>query len=124
VPLLPESLRGRAESIDADPFRYLRGVVAFVVGGGALVALLLALTGVEPRALILAGVLWTLFGVLSGLVDTVLEPLIDLANRMLSSAGLCEPAPASPPKRPWRRRACTRPRRPPISSAPGLRTPE
>jgi hypothetical protein len=88
VPLLPESLRGRAESIDADPFRYLRGVLAFLVGGGAVVALLLALTGLEPRALLLAGVLWTLFGVLSGLVDGVLEPAIDLANRVLSNAGL------------------------------------
>lgn len=94
MPLLPESLRGRAESIDADPFRYLRGVLAFLVGGGAVVALLLALTGLAPRALLLAGVLWTLFGVLSGLVDTVLEPLIDLVNRMLTNAGLARPSEA------------------------------
>jgi hypothetical protein len=88
VPLLPESLRGRAESIDADPFRYLRGVLAFLVGGGAVVALLLALTGLAPRALLLAGVLWTIFGVLAGLVDAVLEPVIDLANRILCNVGL------------------------------------
>jgi hypothetical protein len=29
VPLLPKSLRGRAESLEADPFSYLRGVLAF-----------------------------------------------------------------------------------------------
>src|ERR1041385_6175011 len=45
VPLLPESLRGRAVTIDDDPFRYLRGVLAFLLGGGTVVALLLALTG-------------------------------------------------------------------------------
>jgi len=36
VPLLPKSLRGRAESLDADPFRYLRGVLAFFLGGAVV----------------------------------------------------------------------------------------
>ncbi|HEU5219198.1 MAG TPA: hypothetical protein VFU23_11095, partial [Gemmatimonadales bacterium] len=67
MPLLPKSLRGRAESLDADPFSYLRGVLAFFLGGGAVVALVLALTGTEPRALALAGLLWTLFGLMAGL---------------------------------------------------------
>ena len=88
MPLLPKSLRGRAETLDADPFRYLRGVLAFFLGGGAVVALLLALTGTEPRALALAGVLWTFFGLLSGMVDWVLEPLLDFAAQVLSSVGL------------------------------------
>lgn len=51
-------------------------------------ALLLALTGIAPRALLLAGLLWTLFGMLSGMVDWVLEPLVDLGAKMLSNAGL------------------------------------
>lgn len=88
MPLLPESLRGRAENKDTDPFRYLRGVLAFLVGGGAVVALLLALTGIAPRALLLAGLLWTIFGMLSGMVDWVLEPLVELGARMLSNVGL------------------------------------
>ena len=88
VPFLPKSLRGRAESLDADPFRYLRGVLAFFLGGGAVVALLLALAGTEPRALVLAGVLWTLFGVLSGMVDWILEPLVEFAAQVLSNVGL------------------------------------
>ena len=88
MPVLPESLRGRAESLDADPFRYLRGVLAFLVGGGAVVALILGLTGISPRALILAGLLWTIFGVLSGLVDWLVEPMIDFAARVFSNVGL------------------------------------
>lgn len=91
VPFLPESLRGRAGSLVADPFRYLRGVLAFLMGGGAVVALVLGLTGISPRALILAGLLWTLFGVLSGLVDWVIEPMIDFAARVLSNVGLVRP---------------------------------
>ncbi len=88
MPLLPKSLRGRAESLDADPFRYLRGVLAFFLGGGAVVSLLLALTGADPRVLVLAGVLWTLFGVLSGLVDWILEPTVEFAAQVLTNVGL------------------------------------
>jgi hypothetical protein len=88
VPFLPESLRGRAESVDADPFRYLRGVLAFLVGGGAVVALILGLSGFSPRALLLAGLLWTLFGILSGIVDWLLEPGIDFLSKVLTNVGL------------------------------------
>jgi hypothetical protein len=88
VPLLPESLRGRAESLDADPFRYLRGVLAFFLGGAAVVSLLLGLTGVAPKALLLAALFWTLFGVLSGMVDWVLEPAVELGAAILSNVGL------------------------------------
>ena len=92
VSLLPHSLRGRAKTVDTDPFRYLRGVLAFFMGGGALVALLLALTGVEPRALVLAGLLWTLFGFVSGMLEAVVDPLIDLLNTMLINVGLVQAA--------------------------------
>lgn len=88
MPLLPKSLRARAESLDADPFRYLRGVLAFFLGGAAVVALLLGVTGLAPRALLLAGLLWTLFGVLSGMVDWILEPAIEFGMEMLSNVGL------------------------------------
>jgi hypothetical protein len=62
--------------------------MAFLPGGGAVVAFLLWLTGLAPGALLLAGVLWTLFGALSGLLDAVIKPLIDFANQALSNAGL------------------------------------
>jgi hypothetical protein len=88
VPLLPKSLRGRAESLDADPFRYLRGVVAFFLGGGAIVAVVLGLTGLAPKALLLAGLLWTIFGMLSGMIDWVLEPAIEFGATVFGNVGL------------------------------------
>lgn len=53
-----------------------------------MVALVLAFTGLAPGALVLAGLLWTLFGVLSGLFDLLLGPLIEWGARVLSSVGL------------------------------------
>jgi hypothetical protein len=88
VSLLPESLRGRAKTLDTDPFRYLRGVITFFMGGGAVVALVLGLTGMEPRALLLAGLLWALFGFMSGMVGVVVDPLIELINTVLTNVGL------------------------------------
>jgi hypothetical protein len=90
VPLLPNSLRGRAASHDADPLHYLQGILAFFLGGGAVVALLLALTGLAPGGLLLAGMLWTAFGVLSGLLDWVVGPLIDWGATVLGSVGLVQ----------------------------------
>lgn len=88
MPLLPDSLRGRTESQDADPFRYLRGVLTFFLGGGAVLALLLALTGLAPKALLFAGLLWTLLGIITGAVDWILEPLIEFGATVLSNVGL------------------------------------
>ncbi len=60
VPLLPDALRDPDSSParDADPFGYLRGVLTFLFGGGIVVALVRAATGMSPRALGLAGALW------------------------------------------------------------------
>jgi hypothetical protein len=88
VTLLPESLRGRAATQDADPLHYLRGVLAFFLGGGAIVALVLALTGLAPGGLLLAGLLWTIFGVLSGLLEMLLIPMIEWGAEVFASVGL------------------------------------
>jgi flagellar biosynthesis protein FliQ len=85
VPVLPKSPRHRAKSYDADPLRYLRGVLAFFLGGGTLIALLLALTGVAPRALLLAGLLWALFGILTGMVDFLLGPLAEFIGELFAN---------------------------------------
>jgi len=88
VPVLPESPRYRAKSFDADPLRYLRGVLVGFLGAGTLVALVLAVTGVTPRALLLAGLLWAMFGLLTGLVDYVMTPLADLVGEVFGGASL------------------------------------
>lgn len=84
----PEELVAGAGADDADPFRYLRAALAFLMGGATLVALVLALTGIEPRALMLAGALWALYGFVSGVINGVLEPMVDLAVRALTNVGL------------------------------------
>ena len=91
MPVHPESPHYRARSFDADPLRYLRGALVFFLGGGTLVALVLALTGVAPRALLLAGLLWALFGLLTAVIDFVMDPLAELIGRLfanVSSSGL------------------------------------
>jgi hypothetical protein len=88
---LPKSQRHRAQSYDADPLRYLRGVLVFFLGGGTLVALILALTGVAPRALLLAGVLWALFGILTGMVDFLLGPLAELIGELFANLSSAAP---------------------------------
>ncbi|MGH7562600.1 MAG: hypothetical protein ACRENB_16450, partial [Gemmatimonadales bacterium] len=88
MPFLPDHARDRAASRDADPFGYLRGVLVFLFGGGIVVALVLAATGMAPGALLLAGVLWALFGLASGMLDGVVEPLLDFLARALPGVGL------------------------------------
>ena len=91
MPVLPESQRPthtpHAPSLDADPLRYLRGVLAFFLGGGIVVALVFALSGVAPRAWLVAGLLWTLLGLLTGMVDLVLEPLAEFIGALFARAG-------------------------------------
>jgi hypothetical protein len=52
------------------------------------VALLLAITGIAPRAVLLVGAFWALYGLLTGLLGGVLEPVIDGSARLFSSVGL------------------------------------
>lgn len=68
-------------------------MLSFFLGGGAVVALVLGLTGLAPRALLLASLLWVLFGMLTGVVDLLLAPLAELAGGVLAGAGLARAAP-------------------------------
>jgi hypothetical protein len=61
------------------------GAVALL---GTVVAVALALTGVEPRALELVAVLWAVYGFVVGFTSGVLEPVIDGFFHLLSNAGL------------------------------------
>jgi len=86
VPVPPEFQRHRATSHDADPLRYLRGALVWCLGGATLVALVLALTGIAPNALLLAGLLWAGFGLLTGTVDYLMTPLAELVSEVLGGA--------------------------------------
>lgn len=55
---------------------------------GTALALLLALTGIVPRALLLVGAFWALYGLLTGVLGGVLEPVIEGSAHLFSSVGL------------------------------------
>ena len=71
-----------------DPLRFLRIVIGTFLLVGSAVAVLFAVTGVAPRALVLAGVLWALYGFATALISGVLEPATDFAAEAFSSVGL------------------------------------
>jgi hypothetical protein len=75
-------------SASEDPFRLLR-----LVSGGLLLvatgfALVLGISGAEPRALLLVGAFWALYGLVVGLIDGVLEPFTDFVVTALQNVGL------------------------------------
>ncbi len=72
----------------SDPFSYLRVTVAGLLLAGTVLAIILAAAGIAPRALVLAGVFWALYGLVLGMIDGVLAPAIDLFARMAQNVGL------------------------------------
>lgn len=65
--------------------RLVVGTIALV---WTLIAILLALTGADPRALQLVGALWAIYGLTVGFLSGVLEPVIDGFFRVVSNFGL------------------------------------
>jgi hypothetical protein len=63
-------------------------VVGLLLLAGTAIALLLAITGIAPRAILLVGTFWAMYGLLAGLLGGVLEPVIDGSARLFSSVGL------------------------------------
>jgi hypothetical protein len=72
----------------SDPFDLIRYAAGFLLGAGTLVALILWLTGITPRALVLVGALWSVYGLIHAVLDGVLDPIIDLATEILHNIGL------------------------------------
>lgn len=71
----------------SDPLRLLRFIIAalFIVATGA--ALVLGLTGVEPRALVLAGILWGFYGLARAMVNGFLAPATEWMGGLLMNGG-------------------------------------
>ncbi len=78
----------RSSPRDHDPLRLLQTAVGLVLGLGTVLALVLWATGLEPRALRLAGLLWALYGFVTAVIDGVLDPAIEFAARMLQNVGI------------------------------------
>jgi hypothetical protein len=71
-----------------EPLGLVRLVVGTIALVGTVIALVLALTGAEPRALELVGALWAVYGLVVGFLSGVLEPVIDGFFQLMANVGL------------------------------------
>jgi hypothetical protein len=71
-----------------EPLRLVRLAAGGLLLFGTVVAVALALTGIAPRALLLVGVFWAIYGLVSGFTGGVLEPVIDGLALALQNVGL------------------------------------
>lgn len=55
---------------------------------GTVISVVLAVTGAEPRAIQLVGAFWAIYGLFTGLLGGVLEPVTDGLGRVLADVGL------------------------------------
>ncbi len=78
----------RKSQFGDDPFRFLRGVVGGLLLAATVVAVLLAVTGIAPQALLLVGAIWAIYGIIAGVLGGILEPLLEAAAQVLPGAGL------------------------------------
>lgn len=85
--LLREFVEHPGDSID-EPLRLLRITVGVLLLFGTAVAVALAVSGAEPRALQLVGMFWAIYGFIVGLTSGVLEPVIEGVARALADLGL------------------------------------
>jgi hypothetical protein len=71
-----------------EPLGLVRLMVGTIALLGTIVALLLAVTGTDPRALELVAVLWAVYGLVVGFTSGVLEPVIEGFFHLVANAGL------------------------------------
>ena len=71
-----------------DPYRLLRLAASGLLLVATGFALVLGLSGIEPRALLLAGVFWSLYGLIIGVIDGLLEPATDFVVTAFQNVGL------------------------------------
>ncbi|MGH7580217.1 MAG: tetratricopeptide repeat protein [Gemmatimonadales bacterium] len=86
-PLLQRAL-DRTHGPSDEPLRFLRITAGVLLLFGTLVAIALALWGIAPRALLLVGMFWAIYGFIVGLTSGILEPAIEGLSRMLADFGL------------------------------------
>ncbi|HEU4524130.1 MAG TPA: hypothetical protein VFR62_03875 [Gemmatimonadales bacterium] len=85
---LPSPFRDPIAQAADEPLRLLRITVGILLLFGTAVAVALALSGAEPRALQLVGMFWAIYGFIVGLTSGVLEPAIEGLGRVLADLGL------------------------------------
>lgn len=78
----------RADRWTEEPLGLVRLVVGTIALVWTLIAILLAFTGADPRALQLVGALWAIYGLTVGFLSGILEPVIDGFFHLVSNFGL------------------------------------
>lgn len=91
LPSLLQHALDRVHGPADEPLRLLRVTAAVLLLFGTVVAVALAVSGIAPRALQLAGVFWAIYGFVVGLTSGVLEPAIEGVVHALSDWGLVRP---------------------------------
>ena len=71
-----------------EPLRLVRLMAGGLLLFGTVVAVALALSGIAPRAILLVGAFWAIYGLISGFTSGVLEPVIEGLAEALQSVGL------------------------------------
>ena len=78
----------RADRWTEEPFGLVRLVIGTIALVWTLIAVALATTGADPRALQLVVALWAIYGLIVGFLSGVLEPVIDGLFRVASNVGI------------------------------------
>ena len=78
----------RADRWTEEPLGLVRLVVGTIALVWTVIAVALALSGADPRALELVAALWAIYGLTVGFLSGVLEPVIDGLFRVISSVGV------------------------------------
>lgn len=73
---------------EVNPLRYVRVTAGVLLLVGTLVAIALALSGIAPRALLLVGAFWAIYGFIVGVTSGILEPVIDGLAHAMANLGL------------------------------------
>ncbi len=81
-------LRRQLAAAADDPFVMARLVVSGLLFLATIVAVVLSLSGIAPRAWVLIGVIWAVYGVVHGVFDWVLEPLTGFLVQGVSNIGV------------------------------------
>ena len=71
-----------------EPLRLVRLAAGGLLLFGTVVAVALALSGIAPRALLLVGAFWAIYGLIAGFTTGVLEPVIDGLAYAFQNVGL------------------------------------
>jgi len=88
LPSLLQHALDRATGPSDEPLRLVRIVAGALLLFGTVVALALALSGIAPRALLLVGLFWAIYGFIVGLTSGILEPAVDGFFHLLANVGL------------------------------------